>query len=247
MEQLGQLFYNGAMHDREEKGEPVVFGTFDPAAEVEVTERNLPHWFQPGAAMFVTFRAADSLPRDVILRWRRELEQWLAIRGLPKELAESTVHRRLQNHDALLNELNAAESREFKRLADRLFHRSLDECHGACLLRRPELAKIVGDAVLFYRDTKYDLDRFVVMPNHVHAIVQFRTGANLKTVSESWMRFTARKINAATGGTGAFWQPEPFDHIIRGPEQFAYLQNYTADNPEKANLRPGEYLYWERV
>lgn len=235
------------MHEREEEDELVVFGTFDPAADVEITERNLPHWFQPGAAMFVTFRSADSLPRDVVLRWQGELEQWLALRGLPVRFAESTVHRRLHNHDALLDELSAAENREFKRLTDRVFHRSLDECHGACLLRRPELAKIVGDAVLFYQDLKYDLDRFVVMPNHVHAIVQFRTGANLKTVSQSWMRFTARKINVATGDSGAFWQPEPFDHIIRSPEQFAYLQRYTADNPKKARLRPGEFLYWERV
>ena len=62
------------MSDRE-KTERVVFGSFDPDAEVEVTQRNLPHWFQPGAAMFITFRAANSLPEDVILRWQRELEE----------------------------------------------------------------------------------------------------------------------------------------------------------------------------
>jgi REP element-mobilizing transposase RayT len=241
------LFYNAAMHNREEENKPVAFGTFDAAADVEVTERNLPHWLQPGAAMFITFRTADSLPKDVILRWQRELEEWLAVRGLPVRLAESTVRRRLQNHDALLNQLAAPEAREFKRLADRVFHRSLDECHGACLLKRPVLAKIVGEAILFHDHTKYDLDRFVVMPNHVHAIVQFRSGANLKTVSQSWMRFTAREINAATGGTSAFWQAEPFDHIIRSLEQFEYLQRYIAENPLKANLRPGEFLYWERV
>ena len=91
-----------------------------------------------------------------------------------------------------------------------------------------------------------DLFTYCLMPNHDHAIVQFRGGASLKTISESWMRFTARKINAATGRRGAYWQPEPFDHIIRSPEQFVYLQRYTADNPKKAHLRPGEFLYWER-
>jgi putative transposase len=136
---------------------------------------------------------------------------------------------------------------QFKRLSDRLFHRSLDECHGACLLRRPELAKIVGDAILYYQDGKYDLDRFIVMPNHVHAIVQFRAGPDLETVSESWMRFTARRINKRLGKSGAFWQHEPFDHIIRSPEQFVYLQGYISDNPKKANLPAGDYLYWERI
>ncbi len=45
---------------------------------------------------------------------------------------------------------------------------------------------------------------------------------------------------------GAFWQPEPFDHIIRSSEQFLYLEDYIADNPRKANLKEGEYLYSER-
>ncbi|MDA1049377.1 MAG: transposase [Planctomycetota bacterium] len=153
----------------------------------------------------------------------------------------------MPNHDELLNQLSSADRRDFKQLSDRIFHRSLDDCRGACLLRRPKLAKVVGDAMRFYQDTKYDLDRFIVMPNHVHAIVQFRVGADLKTVSQSWMRYTARKINAATGASGAFWQPEPFDHIVRGPEQFEYLQKYIAENPKKANLREGEFLYWERT
>ncbi len=148
--------------------EPPVFRGFDPKAEVEIRERNLPHWFQPGAATFVTFRTADSMPSRVILRWQRELEEWLAARNLPVQLAESIVQRKLANHEELPDVLSAAESREFKRLTHRIFHRTLDECHGACLLKRPELAAIVGDAIRYYHGRKYDLDRFVVMPNHVH-------------------------------------------------------------------------------
>ena len=224
----------------------VAFGSFDPTAEVDVRQRSLPHWFQAGAAMFVTFRTADSMPREVIRRWRRELEAWLTARSLPVSLAESTAEGKLTNHDALLSRLGSTERREFKKLSDRIFNRRLDECHGACQLRRPEIAKIVSDAILFYQETKYVLDCFIVMPNHVHAIVQFRDGGKLGTVSQCRMRYTAREINAATGGSGAFWQPEPFDHIIRGPEQFEYLQQYVADNPREANLSAGEFLYWER-
>lgn len=243
---LGKFFYHPAMTDDHNNSGRVVFGGFDPKAEVEVTERNLPHWFQPGVAMFVTYRTADSLPREVLDRWQKELEAWLSVRELSKELAVSTVQRQLPNHDELLNQLSSAELREFKRLSDRLFHQSLDECRGACQLRRPELAQIVGDAILFHHETKYDLERFVVMPNHVHVIVQFRAGASLKTISQSWMRYTARKINAAIGGSGSFWQSEPFDHIIRSPKQFEYLQRYIADNPLKADLPSGDYLYWQR-
>ena len=140
------------MANHEENPQRVTFGSFDPTAEVEITERNLPHWYQPGAAVFITFRTADSMPWEVVLRWLHELEQWLASRSLPTILARSTVERTLPNHDQLLNELGATDRREFRRLSDRILHRSLDECHGACLLKRPDLAKIVGDAILFYQE-----------------------------------------------------------------------------------------------
>ena len=39
----------------------IVFHALDREAEIEWTERNLPHWFQVDAAMFVTFRTADSV------------------------------------------------------------------------------------------------------------------------------------------------------------------------------------------
>src|SRR2546421_555517 len=39
-----------------------------------VTRRNLPHWYMPGAAHFVTFRLANTLPRSVLddLQRRRQ-------------------------------------------------------------------------------------------------------------------------------------------------------------------------------
>lgn len=161
---------------------------------------------------------------------------------LPVELAESTVHKH-----AISNNLNSDQIRVFKRLSYRLFQRSLDDCHGACLLKRPELAKIERDAILFYEAPKYDLDRFDVMPNHVHSIVDFRVRTNLTTDSQRWIRYAARRIKTATGRSGVFWQPETFDHIIRSPEQLKYLQRYITENPNSANLRDGEFLYWERV
>ena len=83
------------------------------------------------------------------------------------------------------------------------------------------------------------------MPNHVHAIVQFRMGAKLKTVSQSWMRYTVRRIDAATGTSGSFWQSEPFGHIIRSPAQCEYLPDYVAENPTFAygdSLSPENHI-----
>ena len=239
-----------------------VFRFLDRQADIEKTLRNLPHWFQVGAAMFVTFRTADSMPLEVVQRFQQELELWLNRNGLPQELANPSKQKAANNVAtvvpnclepdsketilATLKDVSPHKLVEFNKLRARAWHRSLDECHGACQLKQPKLARIVAESLHHHDSNKYDLDSFVVMPNHVHAIVQFRPGASLKTISQSWLRFTARQIHFETGEKGSFWQPEPFDHIIRSENQFAYLQTYIADNPAKANLRDGEYLYWQR-
>ena len=224
----------------------VTFNAFDRDAEIEFSERNLPHWFQVDAAMFVTFRTADSLPREVLLRMIRELEEWLSIKKLPLQLAASTVGPKLRNHQQLLDTLSTADRNQFRKLSDQLYLGALDECHGKCVLKRHELATIESNAILRRDGEAYDLDCFVVMPNHVHAIVQFRTESGKSIVGQSWMRYTARLINPLIGESGAFWQPEPFDHVIRSAEQFVYLQKYVANNPAKAKLRTGEFLLWQR-
>ncbi len=77
----------------------------------------------------------------------------------------------------------------------------------------------------------------------VHLLVAFGTESSLKDQCASWLRYTARQLDRTTGSSGKFWQPEPFDHLVRGPEQYDSLRQYIADNPRKANLRPGESLY----
>jgi putative transposase len=225
----------------------VVFNTLDREAEIEVLERNLPHWFQVGAAIFITIRAADSLPKEVLLRMVSEIRQWLLHQGLPCQLADRFLKPKTTMDDQILGQFSANQRREFKRLSDQLIHRSLDDCHGACLFKRPDVARIVTSAIRKFDGDRYDLDSLVIMPNHVHAIVQFRAGFNFQVIGQSWMRYTAREINKHLGRSGVLWQPEPFDHIIRSADQFKYLQAYIANNPQKAKLSVSEFVYWNRT
>ena len=110
------------------------------------------------------------------------------------------------------------------------------------MLRRPELARIVADSLLYFDANRYRMGDFVVMPNHVHLLVVFGSEDALKGQCDSWLHFTAVQINRALGEKGKFWQQEPFDHLVRSPEQYDYLRQYIADNPRKAGLQPGEYL-----
>ncbi|MEI7459333.1 MAG: hypothetical protein WCK15_08015 [Pirellula sp.] len=47
------------------KPQPVVFHALDRDADVEVSVRNLPHWFQADAAIFVTFRTRTPCPKKL--------------------------------------------------------------------------------------------------------------------------------------------------------------------------------------
>lgn len=215
----------------------VSFGLFDSHEDIDYSARSLPHWFQPGVAAFITFRTADSLPRAVIERWDDEQRQWLLRNGI---LVPNDLTTLQPEH------LPATLRRRFRVYRDRRLHWHLDQCHGECLLRRPELAQIVADALLHFDGDRYDLDRFVVMPNHVHLLVQFRPPTTLREQCRNWLHYTAVQINRILGRRGRLWQGEPFDHLLRSGRQFTYLRGYIADNPEKARLRAGEYLYWER-
>jgi len=133
------------------------FGLYDPEAETEKSARNLPHWFQPGVAVFITFRTADSMPREVIKQWQDELRQWLCRKGLPLDPTQP-----LPDLEAIPEKFRA----EYKKQRSRLWHWHLDRCHGECLLRRREFAEIVLQALLHFDGQRYDLASAIIMPNH---------------------------------------------------------------------------------
>jgi putative transposase len=112
----------------------------------------------------------------------------------------------------------------------------LDHGAGECVLARPELSKIVADALLHFDGDRYFLTDVVVMPNHVHVLVAFRDEEALLAQCEAWKRYTARQIQKALGRQGEFWQVEQFDHLVRSEEQFEYFRRYIAENPKKAAL-----------
>jgi type I restriction enzyme R subunit len=50
---------------------------FDPAAEFHIAQRRLPHWTQPGAIAFITWRTNDSMPKAVVEQWLNDRFCWL--------------------------------------------------------------------------------------------------------------------------------------------------------------------------
>lgn len=105
----------------------------------------------------------------------------------------------------------------------------LDAGHGSCLLRDPNVAETVEKALLHFHGTRYHLLAWVVMPNHVHLVLQ--PGVPLPDIVHSWKSFTAKRL-----GGGRLWQPDYFDRRIRDEHHFAAAVRYAEDNPVKAGL-----------
>ncbi len=209
-----------------------MFELFDPAAEFVIRESaHLPHWYQPGAACFITFRTDDSIPRDLSARWHLQRADWLTRHGI--SLSDPYCSNRIA-------ELPVLVRKEYHERFSGAYLAYLDEGWGACVLKRSELAMHVANALRHFDGNRYHLGDFVVMPNHVHLMVAFLDNTDVQKQCYSWKKFSATQINRALGKQCRFWKEESFDHLIRSPEQFVAIQHYIRDNPKLLN--PGEYL-----
>ncbi len=107
---------------------------------------------------------------------------------------------------------------------------------GPVWLQDPRIAIVVAEALRYGASTElYDLHAWVIMPNHVHAIIRpYKTMARIM----QWLKGrTARKANRILGRTlESFWQAESFDHWIRSTLEFDSLVDYVENNPVKADL-----------
>ena len=147
----------------------------------------LPYLDQPEIIQAVTFRLADSIPADVIAAWKSEL--------------------------ALTGAEEASDPRCVE-LRERI-ERYTEEGHGACWLRDGRVADEVEKALLHFDGVRYRLLAWVIMPNHMHALVETMPGFPLDGVIQSWKSFTAKQVNKILDRSGQFWMPDYFDRYIR--------------------------------
>lgn len=179
------------------------------------TRGYLPHVKREGASYFITFRLADSLPTEALLKFKRLQAEQIRLLTEDGRNDRETIDR------------------EFQRRIERFLDRGAGECH----LKRPEIARMVANSLLYGHEKQYLLDEWVVMPNHVHLILWPFPNHTLSRILLSRKRHTARQANLLLGRTGnAFWQPESYDHWIRNDEEKARIQRYIRNNPVIAKL-----------
>ena len=82
---------------------------------------------------------------------------------------------------------------------------------------------------------QYLLWAYVLMPNHVHALITPRL--TVDRVMQGIKGVSAYRANRILGRGGkAFWQRESFDHWVRNEAEEAKIRLYIENNPVKAGL-----------
>jgi REP element-mobilizing transposase RayT len=186
---------------------------YDPQALKEVYRRHLPHWSQAGRIYCVTFRLADSIPAARAAELSRERQAWCKVH--PEPYTPSQWH-------------------EYHMLFSARIEQWLDRCCGSCLLADPACAQIVVGAMESHDGQGYQLDQWVIMPNHVHVLVTPNEGFSLEEILQGWKSITSDGINRHLSRHGQLWQRESFDHIVRSLAHLDRFRQYIRDNPARA-------------
>jgi REP element-mobilizing transposase RayT len=186
--------------------------------------RNLPHWTSVGGTHFITWRQYDSLPQSTLRRLRTETQ--LAIELAAREISRS---------------LNDSELLEIKRSNRIEAERELDRGFGSCLLRDQRAAEICVEQLT--RGIDYRLHAYVVMPNHLHVLVEVYDGLLVEELCYRWKHAMAYRINGMVGRRGRLWQSESWDHIVRNENSYFKFRRYILDNPTKAGLADSPYCW----
>jgi REP element-mobilizing transposase RayT len=198
---------------------------FDPFREIEISGTRLPHWQQDSVPVFVTWRLADSVPAAKLDEWNYERECWLKAHG----------------------DTDSAQVREeYRRRFMRSMHDWLDRGHGQCLLRVPESRKVLVEALHFFDQERYELQAYVVMPNHVHVLFRPATGQRIGDIVRSWKRHSSRETNRRLGRTGTpLWQFDYFDRLVRDSDHERRVIRYIEGNP--VGLAEEEFDLWVKA
>lgn len=112
----------------------------------------------------------------------------------------------------------------------------LDKGYGKCWLANPEIGRLVEQSMQHFHNERYRPLCWVIMPNHVHCIIQQIEGYSLSAIVRSWKSFSAVQANRILGRSGPFWQEDYFDRFVRNRSQLAAAASYIHYNPVAAGL-----------
>ena len=99
----------------------------------------------------------------------------------------------------------------------------MGKCAEECLLKIPQIHPQIR------------LDKYVVMPNHIHAIFDVQESgknADLNVIIGQYKMAVTKRIREFKPDFEV-WQRSYHDHVIRNQSRYERIWNYIEDNPRK--------------
>jgi REP element-mobilizing transposase RayT len=106
-------------------------------------------------------------------------------------------------------------------------------------------ALVVSNALQFLRSERAYLLGYVIMPDHLHALLVPRGDQTVSRLMQTIKGYTARVINELDGARGVLWQEGFYDRVIRTERHLRDAITYVHNNPVAAGIveRPEDYVF----
>ncbi len=157
-------------------------------------------------------------------------------------MAERLRARRLADEVEVVEATEEAERRAAQRAEFARMEAWLDAGAGSCVLGEPKVAELMAGALRHFEGERYRLPAWVVMPNHVHVLIEPMGAHVLGDIVGSWKQYVARRAGVVRGtvtaaaASGPLWQRESFDRWVRDETERVRTVAYIERNPVKAGL-----------
>ena len=100
-------------------------------------------------------------------------------------------------------------------------------------LTEPEIGtKLLESAGYYHEKQRWHATIFLLMPDHLHAILSFPAQESMSRVLGEWKRYQAKEL-------GIIWQENFLDHRLRNSTEADLKYDYIRNNPVVKNLCKG--------
>ena len=173
----------------------------------------LPHWEVERGYYFITIRCAGSLPRTVVEQIKEVYASMKAIE--PNDGAYEALQRRY-----------------FQTV-----EKYTDTSKGFCPFRTKECADVITEKLLELDAVGWHVPHYAIMPNHIHFVAKVDIDSeDMHTVLSRWKGGTSHQGNSILKRSGAFWQRDWFDRVVRCDSEMERTVAYIQQNPVKGGL-----------
>ena len=109
------------------------------------------------------------------------------------------------------------------------------------IIDRPKNAPLTNLGIIAQRSVEdipkhypaISVDHYVIMPNHIHLLLQINTDANGRSMIAPTISTVVRLMKGTVSKQAGFaiWQKGFYDHVIRNVEDYNEIYKYIYENP----------------